>query len=406
MEYKHRLAEERFLRLNEMFSVVLVCGPRQAGKTTMLKHLAQGTNRTYVTLDDLDNRELAINDPKLFFQKFPTPILIDEIQFAPNLLSYIKLYADENGKPGEFWLTGSQSYKIMKNVSESLAGRIGIMHMYPMIHDEISGNLSKLPSAFDFDTLAKINRPVLDLRQTFDYIFKGGMPKALDYDDEMRKEYYASYISTFLLKDIMELGGITDTVRFNKFLCACASLNSNVVNFATLSSIADISQPTAKEWLQLLQGMGIVYLVEPYFNNTLKRLTKSPKLYFVDTGLCAYLAKIPSKEILLSSAFAGAYFENFVVNQFFVKCELSANHPNLYFYRDCDQNEVDILLESADGITPLEIKLSANPNKRDLTKFKVLDKLALPIKSGGIICLINSLYPADDNNSLIPVGLI
>ena len=405
MKYIHRLAEEKFNKLNKMFQVVLVCGPRQTGKTTMLKFLAEGTNRTYVTLDDLDNRELAQNDPKMFFQKYKTPILIDEIQFAPNLLSYIKIIADEHQEPGEFWLTGSQSYKIMKN-TESLAGRIGILNMYPMTYDEISGNIHEIPKDFSFESIASLKTQKIELNDAFDYIFKGGMPKTIEFDDEMRYDYFQSYIDTYLMKDIMELGNITDTVKFRKFLTACASLNSNVVNYANLALASDITQPTAKEWLNLLQGMGIVYLIYPYFNNQLKRLTKTPKLYFFDSGLCAYLAKIPSKEILMSSAMAGAYFENFVMNQFMKKFELNSNKPNLYFYRDIDQNEVDILLEDINGIIPLEIKLSANPNKRDVEKFKVLEKLNLPIKSGGIICLIDSVFPIDKNNSLIPVGVI
>lgn len=407
MSYVNRLAENKFQLLNSMFQVVLVCGPRQVGKTTMLKHFADGTNRTYVTLDDLDNRELALSDPKLFFQKFKPPILIDEIQFAPNLFSYIKIMADNNQIAGEFWLSGSQSYKVMKLASESLAGRIGIMNMYSLTYQEILGNLEDIPKDFSFTTLNGLNsKPKLELNSVFSYIFKGGMPKTIDYTDEMRTEYFKSYIETYLMKDIQELGKITDVVRFKKFLTACASQNANVVNYANLALASDISQPTAKEWLSTLQGIGIVYLVQPYFNNSLKRLTKTPKLYFFDTGLCAYLAKIPSEEMLLASSLAGAYFENYVMNQLVIKNALSKNERNIYFYRDIDQNEVDILLEDGDGITPLEVKLSANPNKRDIEKFKVLEKLNRNIKDGGIICLIDSVYPVNEHNSLIPAGLI
>ena len=393
--------------LNSMFQVVLVCGPRQVGKTTMLKHISGSTGRTYVTLDDLDDRALALNDPKLFFQKYKTPILIDEIQFAPNLFSYIKIAVDNHGINGEFWLTGSQSYKVMQLASESLAGRIGIMNMYSLTYQEIARNCKELPTDFSFDSLNGIEQTAApELNDVFDYIFKGGMPKCIGYTDEMRAEYFRSYIDTYLMKDIMELGKITDSVRFKRFLTACASQNTNVVNYANLALASDISQPTAKEWLSLLQGIGIVYMVQPYFNNTLKRLTKTPKLYFYDTGLCAYLAKIPSKDILLSSSLAGAYFENFVMNLLTVKIGLGSDEKNIYFYRDIDQNEVDILLEDGDGITPLEVKLSANPNRRDIDKFKILDKLNRKIKSGGIVCLIDKVYPVNDRHSLIPVGLL
>lgn len=407
MEYLNRLAENKFQLLNSMFQVVLVCGPRQVGKTTMLKHFAQNTNRTYVTLDDLDDRDLAINDPKLFFQKYRTPILIDEIQYAPNLFSYIKLMADEHQLAGEFWLSGSQSYKIMKNISESLAGRVGIMNMYSLTPSELKKNLFELPAKFDFNSLnSRTFCKPLELNEVFEYIFNGGMPKTIDYTAEMRNEYFKSFVDTFLMKDVFELGKITDAVKFKKFLTACATQNANIVNYANLASASNITEPTAKEWLTLLQGIGIVYLVQPYFNNGLKRLTKSPKLYFFDSGLCSFLAKIPSAETLLSSSLAGAYFENFVMNQLVIKNSLSSFERNIYFYRDIDQNEVDVLLEDSTGITPLEVKLSANPNKRDIEKFKVLEKLGKPINNGGIICLIDKLHPVDEKNSLIPVGLI
>ena len=407
MEYINRLAERKFQLLNNMFQVVLVCGPRQVGKTTMLSHVSGENNRTYVTLDDLDDRALAINDPKMFFQKYKTPILIDEIQFAPNLFSYIKIMADNHQKNSEFWLTGSQSYKVMQLASESLAGRIGILNMYSMTYQELTHNLEDLPTDFSFDTLNNLtNKPKLELNDVFSFIFKGGMPKCVEYTDEMRAAYFKSYIDTYLMKDIMELGKVTDAVRFKTFLTACASQNTHVVNYANLALASDISQPTAKEWLSLLQGIGIVYLVQPYFNNTLKRLTKTPKLYFYDTGLCAYLAKIPSKDMLMASSLAGAYFENFVMNQLTIKNQLSSNERNIYFYRDIDQNEIDILLEDGEGITPLEVKLSANPNRRDIEKFKILDKLNRKIKNGGIVCLIDSVYPVGEQHSLIPAGLI
>lgn len=406
MNYIHRYAEAKFLKLEKTFAVVLVCGPRQVGKTTMLKYLSENQNRTYVTLDDLDARNLAINDPKLFFQKYKTPIIIDEVQYAPNLFSFIKIMADKNQKPGEFWLTGSQSYEIMKNVSESLAGRIGLVNMFPMTYEEICQCKKSLPASFDFSTLSKQELNKLDFQETFMSIFNGGMPKTIGMDDEMRFMYFKAYVGSYLMLDVMQLGQITDAVKFNKFLSACASQVSNVVNFANLALASDISQPTAKEWLKLLQGLGIVYLVYPYSNNLLKRFTKTPKLYFYDTGLCAFLAKIPSQEILSSSAFAGAYFENFVMNLFKIKIDLCPYSQNLYFYRDTDKHEIDILIEAFDGVVPLEVKLSASPNPRDLNKFKVLDKLGDKKKNGGIICLAPELLPISETACFIPVGII
>lgn len=408
MEYIKRMAEDKFKKLSDFFPVVLVSGPRQIGKKTMLKHLSENENRTYVSLDDLNIRALAKSDPKLFFQTYKTPILIDEAQFAPNLFTYIKIMADKNKQAGEFWLTGSQSYEITKNISESLAGRIGIMNMYSFTQQEILKSNRQIPTNFSFDNLQKLNGKYdnLEINDVFENIFSGGMPKIIGEDELTRSSYFYSYINSYLMRDAMELGKISDSVKFHKFLIACASQVANVVNYANLANASDISQPTAKEWLETLQGMGIVYLIQPYFNNSLKRLTKSPKLYFYDTGLCSYLAKIPSKDSLQVSNFAGAYFENYVINQFVIKYGLIAHAPNIYYYRDTDQNEVDVLLEDFDGITPLEIKLSASPNNRDIGKFKILDKIGKPIKNGGIICLIDNLLPVTDKHCFIPVGVL
>jgi uncharacterized protein len=408
MKYLNRLAEKHFLQLSNFFPVVLVTGPRQVGKTTMLNYLSKNENRTYVTLDDLDARNLAINDPKLFFQKYKTPILIDEVQFAPNLFSYIKVVVDKNKQPGEFWLTGSQSYSIMKNINESLAGRIGIMSMYSFTYQEVIQTKNDIPTNFSLENLLKLKSsyPTLTINEVFKYIFIGGMPKLINANEEIRKTYFNSYINSYLMRDVVELGKITDLVKFNNFLVACASQVGNVVNYANLSNASNISQPTAKEWLEVLQGMGIVYLIQPYYNNALKRLTKTPKLYFYDTGLCSYLAKIPSNESLQVSSMAGAYFENYIMNQFVIKYQLLPQAPDIYFYRDIDKNEVDILISSFEGIAPIEIKLSANPNKRDIGKFSVLNKLDRPIIDGGIICLIDNIYPVDEKNCLIPAGIL
>ena len=404
--YLKRLAEDKFNRLSKVFPVVLVCGARQVGKTTMFKNLME-EGRTYVSLDDLDVRSLALNDPKLFFQKFKPPILIDEVQYAPNLFTYIKIMVDEKAKAGDFWLTGSQSYNIMKGVSESLAGRVGILNMYSLTYQEYLQNFNyEIPTKFDFESLQQHKDfSVPNIDYIFSFIFNGGMPKLIGNED-VRADYFNSYINTYLMRDAMEFGKVSDVVKFNKFLIACASQVSNVVNYANLASVSGVSQPTAKGWLEILQGMGIVYLVQPYYNNLLKRMTKSPKLYFYDTGLCSYLAKMPSSESLSVSAFSGAYFENFVMNQIIIKYQLLDVSPSIYFYRDNDQNEIDIVLENFNGVCPLEVKLSASPNKRDLKKFACLNKTGKTVLSGGIVCLCDKLLPIDDKNSFIPVTML
>ncbi|MCL1981905.1 MAG: AAA family ATPase, partial [Clostridiales bacterium] len=292
MEYISRSLERKFTRMSELFKAVLVTGARQVGKTTMLKHLAEGQNRTYVTLDNLMARELAKSDPVLFFQTYKPPIIIDGVQYAPELFGQIKIMCDESDEAGFFWLTGSQQFQMMKNVRETLAGRIGILELYSLSMNEKEG--IAFDGDLDFSLPCLLARqakaPKNDVVHVFKHIWQGGMPQALQADVEQRQEYFSSYVSTYLMRDAAELGGVTDALRFSKFLKACAALVSEQVNFKTLAESAEIAQPTAKEWLRLLESMGIVYLLQPYFNNALKRLAKTPKLYFCDTGLAAHLS--------------------------------------------------------------------------------------------------------------------
>lgn len=408
MVYLHRLAEQKFLRLSKNFPVVLVCGPRQVGKTTMLQELAKKEERTFVTLDDLSVRAMANDDPALFFQTYKTPILIDEIQKAPRLFSQIKLLADRHKQPGEIWLTGSQSYSLMKNISESLAGRVGLLNMYSLTLQEVR-QLSYAPlTRFDFPRLMDLNAriPPLSAAEIFQQIFYGGMPDVIGRDAASRKDYFFSYVNTYLLKDALDFGGISDAVRFYKFMEGCAAQVSQQLNIATLAEIAGVSDPTAKTWLETLQGMGILYLLHPYYNNTCKRLIKTPKLYFYDTGLCTYLLKWPNAETLQHGPLAGALFENFAVNQLQIKYQLLDDSPEIFYYRDIDAKEVDLVLSDYESLTPLEIKTSASPKKSDIAKFAVLDQFKKRINDGGIICNIAVPLKATEKNSYIPVNLL
>jgi len=407
-KYLNRIIEEKFLRMNATFPVVLVTGARQIGKTTMLEHLGQGQQITYVTLDDLNARDMAVNDPVLFFQNYKPPIIIDEIQYAPNLFSQIKLMADKNKIAGEFWLTGSQSYSLIKNVSESLAGRVGIVEMSSFTIDEKFESINNSITSFEIDDLkARFEncKPVSN-EELFEFIYKGGMPKTFNLNDEAIKDYYKTYMQTYLMRDVMELGKISDTIRFNRFLTACATMISNQLNIATLAQASDISQPTAKEWLSVLQGLGIVYLIQPYFNNSIKRLVKSPKLYFYDTGLAAHLALWPSAKTLQVGNMNGAYFENFVINQIIKKLNASTSQINVFYYRDVDQKEIDIVLESHEGLTPIEIKLSSNPHHKDTEKFEILKKFGKPVLSGALVCTIDKPLLVSSGNLIVPACLL
>ncbi len=347
MKYIDRTLERKFLHMSSFFKAVLVTGARQVGKTTMLKHLAEGQKRTYVTLDNSMVRMLAQTDPVLFFQTYKPPIIIDEVQKAPQLFEQIKIMCDESEETGNFWLTGSQQFSLMKNIRETLAGRIGILELYSLSKNEIEG--ITFPGELDYSLPCLLERQKLvaknNIVEVFEHIWRGGMPQVLTADAEQRQEYYNSYVDTYLIRDVAEAGGITDTVRFRKFLNACAALTSEQINYKTLADAAEISQPTAKEWGRVLQGLGILYLLPPFANNALKRLAKTPKMYFCDTGLCAYLSMWLTRDTLMNGAASGHYFENYVVMELVKKYAYAKAKANLTYYRDSNAKEIDIFAE-------------------------------------------------------------
>ncbi len=408
MEYMKRALERKFLHMSSYFKAVLVTGSRQVGKTTMLKHLAMDQSRTYVTMDNIMARTLAKSDPVLFFQTYKPPIIIDEIQKAPELFEQIKIMCDESQERGRFWLTGSQQYKMMKNIRETLAGRIGILELYSLSKNETEG--LDFPNEMDFSLTCLLERQPLvqknDIVQVFEHIWRGGMPDVLRADAEQRQEYFNSYIETYLMRDVAEEGGVTDTVRFYKFMKACAALTAEQVNYKTLAESAEISQPTAKEWVRLLQGLGIIYLLPPYANNELKRLIKTPKLYFCDTGLCACLSMWLTRDTLMNGAASGHYFENYVVMELLKNFAYSPWKVNMTYYRDSNGKEIDMFVEENGVIHPLEIKKSANPDRRQVKKYELLDKAKLERGNGGIVCMCQEVIPIDDKNCFIPCNLI
>ena len=408
MKYIERTLERKFLKMSSFFKAVLITGARQVGKTTILKHLAEGQKRTYVSMDNTMARTLAKSDPVLFFQTYKPPIIIDEIQKAPELFEQIKIMCDESEERGLFWLTGSQQYNMMKNVRETLAGRIGILELYSLSKNEVDG--IRFPNEMDFSLACLQQRQACtgknDVVDVFDHIWRGGMPDAIYADAEQRQEYYNSYIETYLMRDVSEEGGITDSVRFRKFLNACAALVAEQVNYKTLAEAAEISQPTAKEWLRLLQGLGIIYLLQPFANNELRRLPKTPKLYFCDTGLCAYLSMWLTRDTLMNGAASGHYFENYVIIELVKNFSYSSVKANLTYYRDSNAKEIDVMVEENGLIHPLEIKKSANPDRREIKKYEIIDKTNLERGSGGIICMCEEVIPIDGKNCFIPCNLI
>ena len=408
MDYIKRELERKFLEADRFFKAVLVIGARQVGKSTMLKHLAKEQERTIVTMDDDFVRELALNDPRLFFQTYKPPILIDEIQKAPNLLEYIKIMCDESEARGRFWLTGSQRRKIMERSQESLAGRLGILRLYGLSQREKMGVLDPAPLDFSMECLLKRKAgiPDNDIVAVFGHIWKGGFADVQNATEEMAQAYYQSYIDNYLIADVVNDEGIKDISGFKRFIRACAALAGNLVNYRTLGEAAGVSEVTAKKWLAVLQDMDVVYLLEPYSNNELQRLVKTPKLYFCDTGLCAYLTRWLTPESLREGAASGHFYENYVVMELVKNYAYARNGALLSFYRDDKAKEIDVFVEENGKIHPLEIKKSASPEKKGIRKFSVIERTSLARGSGGIICMFPRPFPIDADNSLIPGNLI
>lgn len=401
--YIKRTSEDVIKNLSKQFKVVLVTGARQVGKSTLLKHCDE--NRNYVSLDDLSERELAINEPKLFLEAHKAPLIIDEIQYAPNLLSYIKLIVDKSDKKGQYWLTGSQQFHLMKNVSESLAGRVGILDLMGLSLAELSQTPNNEPFFPDLEYIEerRENHKNYSTSDIFKIIYNGSFP-ALNNQDEFqdRNAFYSAYIRTYIERDIRDLSSISNEMKFLNFIRVVAARTGQVLKYSELANAVDISEPTAKTWLSVLVSSNIVYLLEPYYRNITKRMTKMPKIYFLDTGLCSYLTGWSSPEVIEKGAMNGAFFETFVVSEILKSYRHNGERPLIYWYRDTLQKEIDLLIERDGKLHPIEIKLTSNPNKSMLKHFKVLDNQGY----GGLICMRESDIPLTEDVSAIPISYI
>jgi predicted AAA+ superfamily ATPase len=409
MEYINRSIERVFLSLNRQYSAILVTGPRQAGKTTMLKKLMEleGRDREYVSLDDLNDRALAKADPALFFQLHKPPILIDEIQYAPELFTYIKIIIDKSQRPGDFWLTGSQIFKLMSGVRESLAGRVALLHLSPLSQQEIYSGF-KGEFLLDFQTLIKRQEKVkpADAAEIYKRIFNGSMPGLISGRYEDRSIFYSSYLSTYLERDVRDLSGSIDSLKFIRFMTAAAARTSQMLNYKAIADDCDIDQTTAKNWVNILETLGIMFLLHPYSNNTLKRTVKTPKLYFYDTGLVCYLTKWSSYETAMNGAMSGALLENYVVSEIIKSYQNAGREAFIYYYRNKDTKEIDLILEGDGQLFPIEIKKTAAPDKRIINIFSVIDKTPLKRGAGAVVCMAEKLSAFDSSNFIIPVSLI
>ncbi|WP_018212116.1 ATP-binding protein [Desulfitobacterium hafniense] len=406
MNYIKRAMENTFLRLAKEFPALLLTGPRQTGKTTMLQKLAaeEKIGRNYVTLDDLTERQMAKNDPKMFLQIHKPPVFIDEVQYAPELFSYIKIHIDRHHRPGDFWLTGSQVFKLMDGVQESLAGRVGLLHMSPMSQAESCG-ADTTPFILDLEQLTRRvrERNPLDTPALYERIFRGGMPALLSGQYTDHRALYSSYISTYLDRDVREISGTINSLRFMDFVTAAAALCGQMLNYKTIADAAGIDQLTAKGWLGILERLGIIFYLHPYANNMLKRMVTKPKLYFYDCGLVAYLTKWSDSATLMNGAMSGAILENFVVSEIIKSYQNYGREAFIYYYRDKDTKEIDILLEDSGKLYPMEIKKTATPQKQLTRVFNVIDKATLERGTGAVLCTTDRLSAFDSENLIIPI---
>lgn len=409
MAYIKRAIEDVVKKLNTQYSAILITGPRQVGKTTMLKKLMdeEHNNREYVTLDDMNERNLAKNDPAMFFQLHKPPVFIDEVQYAPELFPYIKIEIDKNHNPGDFWLTGSQIFKLMKGVQESLAGRVAVLSMSALSQREIFGDRA-IPFNVDFDVLASESKEIApaDTSEIFNRIWNGGMPALISGQYADRNIFYSGYISTYIERDVRDLSGAIDSLKFYNFITAVAARAGQLINYKSIADDADIDQVTAKNWLNIMETLGLIFYLHPYSNNILKRTIKTPKLYFYDTGLVCYLTRWSSPDTAMSGAMSGALLENYVVSEIMKSYQCSATEPYIYYYRDRDAKEIDVIIEKDGKLHPLEIKKTALP-KRGLTNvFEVIDKYPLERGTGAIMCMSDKLSAFDKDNLIIPIWLI
>ncbi len=408
MAYIHRTLEQKIMDISRDYSCLLLIGPRQVGKTTMLEHLMKGSARRKVTLDDAENRRLAQSDPALFLEMHPAPVLIDEVQYAPQLFSYIKISVDNGAAPGSYWLTGSQAFQMMELAQESLAGRTAIVHMSALSQSELYGDGTTEPLSINPEKLNRRKEHLSSCNsvEMFERIWSGGMPghRSGRYTD--RDVFYSSYIQTYINRDVSDMIPGVDKLLFADFIRAAACRVGQLLNTHDIAQDVGVSDDTAKRWLQVLEKSEVIFYLRPYSNNLLKRTVRTPKMYFFDTGLAAYLTKYASPEILMNGAINGAILENYTVAEIRKTWLNSARECLMHYYRDRDTNEIDMVIEADGELHPLEIKKSTNPGTELASAFKVLDKGSVPRGTGAILCLREEMSAIDRNTFILPIWMI
>ena len=408
--YYHRHIEDVVKRISKRKPVVVLTGTRQVGKSTMLENVFSNIN--YIAMDHPLIREQAVRNPSIFFDMNKPPLIVDEIQKAPELFEYIKVIVDREKKKGEFYLTGSQSIKLMESVSESLAGRAGIVRMMGLSMREISGNPARdpfMPAPSFFENIEKGLEPY-EYETIITRIHKGFFPELYETPSDLAdwNDFYASYFVTYMEKDGRDVLRIRDETAFATFVRATASLTGQLLNMSTLAQICGKDAKTIKEWLSILQSSGLVYLLQPYHNNLNKRMTKMPKLHFLDTGLACWLMGWNTPQQMVSGAMWGHIFESFVFAEILKSYYNSGIvTPPLYHYRDKDKNEIDLIIADGSTLHPIEIKATSDPVSSDAKSFKYASGISgKEVGTGAVICLAKSRLPLTENAWILPATML
>lgn len=403
--YYQRHIEKKIIEAKDMFKVLLITGPRQVGKTTTLKHLFKDSYN-YVTLDDVTELTIAKEDPKLFFMNHPLPLIIDEVQLAPSLFREIKRIVDNLEVYGQIILTGSQTFHLMAQITETLAGRIGILEFQGLSLREINEenfNMSFVPNDL---FIKSIRKPMMEDLWTI--IHKGSMPELYNKPEIDWQLYYASYVRTYIERDVRSLLNVKNLDTFSRFIISVAARTGSILNYTNISNEIGVDIKTVQSWIKVLEASGIILLIKPFSNNALKRTIESPMLYFLDTGLVCYLLKWTTKETLQNGAMSGQILETYAVSEIVKSFKNKGIHEiPIYFYRDKDMKGIDLIVVDQDKLYPIEIKKAMNPVKSMAKNFSVLKRaIGFVVDKEIILCLIERNTYLSDNLLAYPIKLI
>ncbi|MBQ9538463.1 MAG: ATP-binding protein [Treponema sp.] len=410
MSFIGRHAERTIRRFSEEFPAVLVTGARQTGKTTLLKKITAGRSIGSTTFDDPMEELSAKSDPRAFMEFHPAPYLFDEIQYVPDLFRYLKMAVDSNRSPGMYFLTGSQQFRLMESATESLSGRIGIIQLHPLSAREIRGDAFSEPfvpsKEFILGGRDRLKTADFSVTGTWKAIYTGGYPEVVK-GTVSAGDFYANYLKTYIERDIRKLVHVSDEMQFLQFVSVVAARTGQLVNYGDIGNEVGISDVTVKKWLSLLVSSGLVHLLRPFSANVEKRVVKTPKLYFMDTGLAAYLTHWTSPGTMQGGAMAGAFFETYAVSEIIKSFCSNGVEPPLYFYRDKDKTEIDLMVYRDDVLYPVEIKKTATPSSDDARNFFITGRLR-NMRIGNSIIICNCAEPATVRPGVtaIPIGYV